>query len=53
MKVVTHSTNAGIYCVAGALVFGAVLARLQPRKLVNRADRTAGLHGTPPMRPDP
>ncbi|SAL24059.1 MFS transporter [Caballeronia telluris] len=38
MKDVTHSTNAGIYCVAGALVFGAVLALLQPRKLVNRAD---------------
>jgi MFS family permease len=36
MKDVTHSTNAGIYCVAGALVLGAVLALLQPRKTVDR-----------------
>ena len=39
MKDVTHSTNAGIYCVvAGALVLGAVLALMQPRRLVNRVD---------------
>ncbi len=36
MKDVTHSTNAGIYCVAGALVFGAVLALLQQHRSVNR-----------------
>lgn len=36
MKDVTHSTNAGIYCVAGALVFGAVLALLQPHRSVNK-----------------
>ncbi|SAL56503.1 major facilitator transporter [Caballeronia terrestris] len=36
MKDVTHSTNAGIYCVAGALVLGAVLALRHPRQTVNR-----------------
>ncbi|KWR88657.1 MFS transporter [Cupriavidus sp. IDO] len=36
MKDVTHSTNAGIYCVAGALVFGAVLALLQPHRSVSK-----------------
>ena len=35
MKDVTHSTNAGMYCVSAAMVLGAVLALLQPRKLVN------------------
>ena len=36
MKDVTHSTNAGMYVVSGALFLGAVLALLQPRSLVNR-----------------
>lgn len=36
MKDVTHSTNAGMYVVPGALFLGAVLALLQPRSLVNR-----------------
>ncbi|MCP3719232.1 MFS transporter [Paraburkholderia sp. CNPSo 3281] len=35
MKDVTHSTNAGMSCVSAAMVLGAVLALLQPRKLVN------------------
>jgi D-galactonate transporter len=36
MKDVTHSTNAGMYVVSGALFLGALLALLQPRSLVNR-----------------
>jgi D-galactonate transporter len=36
MKDVTHSTNAGIYVVSGALFLGAVLALLQARELVNK-----------------
>jgi MFS family permease len=36
MKDITHSTNAGMYVVAGALLLGALLALLQPRELVNR-----------------
>jgi nitrate/nitrite transporter NarK len=36
MKDITHSTNAGMYVVSGALFLGAVLALLQPRSLVNR-----------------
>ena len=36
MKDITHSTNAGMYVVSGALLLGAVLALLQPRSLVNR-----------------
>jgi D-galactonate transporter len=36
MKDVTHSTNAGMYVVSGALLLGAVLALLQPPSLVNR-----------------
>jgi len=35
MKDVTQSTNAGMYCVSAAMVLGAVLALLQPKKLVN------------------
>ena len=36
MKDVTHSTNAGMVVVSGALFLGALLALLQPRSLVNR-----------------
>ena len=36
VKDVTHSTNAGMYVVAGALFLGAVLALLQPRSQVDR-----------------
>lgn len=36
MKDVTHSTNAGMYVVSGALFLGAVLALLQPKELVNK-----------------
>lgn len=36
MKDVTHSTNAGMIVVSGALFLGALLALLQPRSLVNR-----------------
>ncbi len=35
MKDVTQSTNAGMYCVAAAMVIGAGLALLQPKQLVN------------------
>jgi D-galactonate transporter len=35
MKDTTQSTNAGMYCVSAAMVLGAVLALLQPKKLVN------------------
>lgn len=35
MKDVTHSTNAGMYCVAAAMALGAVLALLQPKEIVN------------------
>jgi len=36
LKDVTHSTNAGMYCVAAAMALGAVLALLQPKAMVNR-----------------
>jgi nitrate/nitrite transporter NarK len=36
MKDVTHSTNAGMYVVSGALFLGAGLALLQPKDLVNK-----------------
>ncbi len=36
MKDLTHSTNAGMYVVSGALFLGAVLALLQPKELVNK-----------------
>ena len=42
LKDVTHSTNAGIYCVSGALVFGAVLALLQTRQAARGSERLAG-----------
>lgn len=35
LKDVTHSTNAGMYCVAAAMLLGAVLALRQPKELVN------------------
>ncbi|MDR3098203.1 MAG: MFS transporter [Paraburkholderia sp.] len=35
MKDVTHSTNAGMYCVAAAMVLGAALSLLQPKEIVN------------------
>ncbi|PLZ04273.1 MFS transporter [Burkholderia sp. WAC0059] len=35
MKDVTQSTNAGMYFVAAAMAIGAVLALLQPKRLVN------------------
>ncbi len=35
LKDVTHSTNAGMYFVSGAMVLGALLAFLLPKKLVN------------------
>ncbi|PVX86549.1 D-galactonate transporter [Paraburkholderia unamae] len=35
MKDMTQSTNAGMYCVSAAMVLGAVLALMQPKKLVN------------------
>ncbi|WP_321842374.1 MFS transporter [Paraburkholderia bannensis] len=36
MKDVTHSTNAGMYCVAAAMALGAALALLQPKEIVTR-----------------
>ncbi len=36
MKDVTHSTNAGMYCVAAALFAGGLLTLLQPKALVNK-----------------
>src|SRR3569832_351334 len=36
MKDITHSTNAGMYAVSGALFAGALLALWQPSKLVNQ-----------------
>ncbi len=35
MKDVTHSTNAGMYCVAAAMVLGAALSLPQPKEIVN------------------
>ncbi|CAM2165446.1 putative metabolite transport protein NicT [Paraburkholderia sacchari] len=35
MKDVTHSTNAGMYCVVAAMILGAALSLLQPKEIVN------------------
>ncbi|WP_250453026.1 MFS transporter [Caballeronia sp. ATUFL_M2_KS44] len=41
LKDVTHSTNAGIYCVSGALILGAVLALLGKRQALNASPTVA------------
>jgi nitrate/nitrite transporter NarK len=42
LKDLTHSTNAGIYCVSGALIFGAVLALLGRHRAINASRTVAG-----------